>query len=172
MTIDLGLSDWREFVPHLVALAIAYLLALPIGWNREKAERSAGLRTFPLVAVASCGFVQAGESIAADHPEAMARIMEGIITGMGFIGGGAILRLKDSVKGTATAASLWVTGAIGTAVGLGSYDVAIVLCLVTVITLWVLSPLKENLIGETEPGEGEAAGVGGDGEDGGPRAAG
>ena len=158
MTIDLGLSDWREFVPHLVALAIAYLLAFPIGWNREKAERSAGLRTFPLVAVASCGFVQAAETLTADSPEAMARIMEGIITGMGFIGGGAILRLRDSVKGTATAASLWVTGAIGTAVGLGSYDVAIVLCLITVVTLWVLSPLKENLIGEAEPEEGAVSG--------------
>ena len=57
----------------------------------------------------------------------MARIVEGLITGMGFIGGGAILRLKDSVKGTATAASLWATGAIGVAAGLGSYDVAVML---------------------------------------------
>lgn len=75
----------------------------------------------------------------------MVRIVEGIITGMGFIGGGAILRLKDSVKGTATAASLWTTGAMGTAVGLGSYDVAICLCLFTFVTLWMLSPLKTNL---------------------------
>lgn len=52
----------------------------------------------------------------AGNPEAMARVVEGIITGMGFIGGGAILRMKDSVRGTATAASLWATGAIGTAV--------------------------------------------------------
>lgn len=131
-----------NFVPHLTALVIAYLLALPIGWNREKEERSAGLRTFPLVAVASCGFIQASESMVGEDAEAMARIVEGIITGMGFIGGGAILRLKDSVKGTATAASLWTIGAMGTAVGLGSYDVAIVLSLVTLVTLWFLSPLK------------------------------
>src|SRR5687767_13962638 len=137
-----------NLVPHLIAFAIAYILAIPIGWNREREERSAGIRTFPLVAVASCGFIQAAESLTATHPEAMARIVEGVITGMGFIGGGAILRLKDSVKGTATAASLWATGAIGTAVGLGSYDVAIVVSLVTVITLWILSPLKPELIGE------------------------
>ncbi len=149
----LGISDPAEFVPDLVALAAAYLLAFPIGWNREKAERSAGLRTFPLVAIASCGFIQASESLTADHPEAMARIVEGIITGMGFIGGGAILRLRDSVKGTATAASLWATGAIGTAVGLGSVDVAIVLCVVTMTTLWLLSPLKENLVGEDARGD-------------------
>ena len=148
-----------DLLPHLVALATAYLLALPIGWNRERAERSAGLRTFPLVAIATCGFVQAAESITSESPEALARIVEGLITGMGFIGGGAILRLKDSVKGTATAASLWVTGAIGTAVGLGAYDVAVVLTLVTVLTLWVLSPLKklvEEDAEEERPKGGEA----------------
>ena len=75
----------------------------------------------------------------ADTPEAMARIVEGLVTGMGFIGGGAILRLKDSVKGTATAASLWITGAIGAAVGLGSLDVAIMLSVITVATLLSLA---------------------------------
>ena len=148
-----------NLLPHLAALAVAYLLALPIGWNREKQQRRAGLRTFPLVAVASCGFIQAAESIVGDDPEAIARIVEGIITGMGFIGGGAILRMKESVKGTATAASLWATGAVGTAVGLGSYDVAIVLSVITMITLWVLSPLKSELVGESRH---EAAGDGPD----------
>lgn len=137
-------SNRFDILPHLAALAAAYLLALPIGWHREREERSAGLRTFPLVAIASCGFVQAAEAMAGEDPEAMARIVEGIITGMGFIGGGAILRMKDSVRGTATAASLWTTGAIGTAAGLGSYDVAIVLAVVTMATLWVLSPLQSN----------------------------
>jgi len=145
MTELFGGDDHFDILPQLVALAIAYVLALPIGWNREKAERSAGIRTFPLVALASCGFIQAAEGLTAGNPEALARIMEGLITGMGFIGGGAILRHKESVRGTATAASLWVTGAIGAAVGLGSYDVAVVLALVTVLTLWVLSPLKRKL---------------------------
>lgn len=57
-------SNPFDIVPHLVAMTAAYLLALPVGWNREKEERSAGLRTFPLVAVAACGFVQAAESLA------------------------------------------------------------------------------------------------------------
>jgi len=134
-----------NLLPHLVALAIAYALALPIGWNREKAERSAGLRTFPLVAIASCGIVQAAERLTIGEPEAMARIVEGIITGMGFIGGGAILQMKQSVKGTATAASLWATGAVGVAVGLGSYDVAIMIAGATIATLWCFSPLKRQL---------------------------
>ena len=150
-------SNPFDIVPHVAALITAYLLALPVGWNREKEERSAGLRTFPLVAVAACGFVQAAESLASEDPEAMARIVEGIITGMGFIGGGAILRLKDSVKGTATAASLWATGAMGTAVGLGSYDTAIVLSLITLLTLWVLSPLKTELVQEPDGEESREA---------------
>jgi putative Mg2+ transporter-C (MgtC) family protein len=142
-------------VPHLVALLTAYVLALPIGWNREREERSAGLRTFPLVAVATCGFVEAAEQLLIGHPEAVARVVEGVITGMGFIGGGAILRMKDSVRGTATAASLWVTGAIGMAVGLGSYDVAILLSLTTIATLWALAGFKKKIApdGRSDPAE-------------------
>jgi putative Mg2+ transporter-C (MgtC) family protein len=136
-------ARWN-FLAHGASLLIAYVLALPIGWNRELEERSAGLRTFPLVAVATCGFVQAVEPITAAHPEALARVIEGLITGMGFIGGGAILRRGDSVKGTATAASLWITGAIGVAVGVGSLDVAVVLAAITVATLWLITPLKEH----------------------------
>ncbi len=144
-------SNPFDIVPHLTALLIAYALAIPIGWNREREERSAGLRTFPLVAVASCGFIQAAEHLVADNPEAMARIVEGLITGMGFIGGGAILRLKDSVKGTATAASLWETGAIGVSVGLGSYDVAVVVAIITIATLWPLAVFKRRIIANSKP---------------------
>ena len=144
-------SNPFDIVPHLTALLVAYALAIPIGWNREREERSAGLRTFPLVAVASCGFIQAAEHLVAGNPEALARIVEGLITGMGFIGGGAILRRKDSVKGTATAASLWATGAIGVSVGLGSYDVAIVIALITIATLWPLAVFKRRMIANSKP---------------------
>ena len=144
-------ADPFDMLPHVTALVAAYILAFPIGWNREREERSAGLRTFPLVAVASCGFVQGVEHVIAGNPEATARIVEGLITGMGFIGGGAILRQSNGVKGTATAASLWITGAIGTAVGLGSYDVAVVLSLITVITLWVLTGFKHKLGADPQP---------------------
>lgn len=132
-------ADDFNVVPHLVTLTIAYVLALPIGWHREKTERSAGMRTFPLVAMAGCAFIQATESITAGSPEALARITEGVITGMGFIGGGAILKVKDSVRGTATAASLWATGAIGIAAGLGSYDVAVMISAFTFVTLLAFS---------------------------------
>jgi putative Mg2+ transporter-C (MgtC) family protein len=132
------------FLPQVRDLSIAYALAFVLGWNRERRGRSAGLRTFPLVAVASCGFVQAAEPMAAGTPEAMARVVEGLITGIGFIGGGAILKAGREVHGTATAASIWATGAIGAAVGLGSYHVAITICLFAALTLYMLTPLKPN----------------------------
>jgi len=136
-------TDNFDVLPHVVAMLTAYLLAVPLGWNREKEERSAGLRTFPLVAIASCGFIQAGETIAAGSAEALARINEGVIVGMGFIGGGAILKVRDSVKGTATAASIWVTGAIGVSCGLGAFDIALVLAVAAFATLWLMQPLKK-----------------------------
>ncbi len=138
------LLETLRVVPHLAALAFAYVLALPIGWDRERNERSAGLRTFPLVAVASCGFIQATESLMTNSPEAQARIIEGLITGIGFIGGGAIIKQAGTVQGTATAAGLWATGAVGAGVGLGSYDVAIVITLFTIFTFRVLSPIKQQ----------------------------
>ncbi|MCV0387783.1 MAG: MgtC/SapB family protein [Nitrobacter sp.] len=136
--------DKFQIIPHLLALGGAYALALPIGWDREREARSAGLRTFPLVAIASCGFVQASEPLLINSPEGIARIVEGVITGIGFIGGGAILKQGSSVHGTATAASLWATGAIGTAVGLNSFDVAVTIAAVTFLTLRLLPLVKQK----------------------------
>ena len=150
------LNNVTPLLHHLMDLGIAYVLALPIGWEREKGDRSAGIRTFPLVAVASCGFLLATEGILEGHQEGRARIIEGVITGMGFIGGGAILKTGEAVRGTATAASLWATGAIGVASALQSYDVAVILSVITLITLRVLAPLKvetndaTGATGETE----------------------
>lgn len=70
--------------------------------------------------------------------------MEGIVNGVGFIGGGAILVGKLGTRGTATAASIWATGAIGTAVGLGAYDTAIVLSIATFATLRIMENFKSD----------------------------
>jgi putative Mg2+ transporter-C (MgtC) family protein len=129
---------------HFLTLAAAFALAIPIGWDREKRARSAGLRTFPLVALASCGFVQASEQWMVNSPDGMSKVIEGVITGIGFIGGGAILKQGTTVQGTATAASLWATGAIGVSVGLGSYDVAVTIAVLTFLTLRLLTLVKEE----------------------------
>lgn len=139
---EVALNTFQIF-PHVLALAAAYALALPIAWNREKEDRSAGLRTFPLVALASCGFVQASETIMVGSPDSLSKIIEGVITGIGFIGGGAILKQGDTVRGTATAASLWATGAIGVSVGVGAYDVAVTVSAFTFGTLVFMAPFKE-----------------------------
>jgi putative Mg2+ transporter-C (MgtC) family protein len=136
--------DKIQIGTHFLALAVAFALAMPIGWDREKKARSAGLRTFPLVAMASCGFVQASENLLVHSPDGMAKVIEGLITGIGFIGGGAILKQGSSVQGTATAASLWSTGAIGVAVGLGSFDVAITIAVFTFLTLKLLTLVKDE----------------------------
>lgn len=133
-----------EVLRLLTQLGIAYVLALPIGWNREsKEKRNAGLRTFPLVAIASCGYMIVGMQVLSTT-DAESRVLVGVITGMGFIGGGAILKDKSGVSGTATAASLWVTGALGLAVAFSRYEVAIALSLVTYLTLQLIPHVKEK----------------------------
>ena len=134
--------DSEQALAHLIALAVASVLALPIGWNREREERSAGLRTFPLVAMAACGFVMIANEVLGPDSQQHSRILEGLMTGIGFVGGGAILKQGDRAKGTATAASLWATGAIGAAVGYGQLDIAVILSLVTVLTLVLMTPLR------------------------------
>lgn len=137
---------WLDTIlPDAMKLALAYALAFPIGWDREKEERTAGVRTFPIVAVASCGLALVGKSIPGATPEAYSRILQGLITGIGFIGGGAILRERGSVHGTATAASIWGIGIAGAAVGFDMYHIAIILALVTLLTLRFLQPLKKEL---------------------------
>ncbi|MCA1455538.1 MgtC/SapB family protein [Bradyrhizobium sp. BRP22] len=136
--------DWQQIGTHFLVLATAFVLAVPIGWDREQSARSAGLRTFPLVAMASCGFVQASETLLSGSPDGMGKVIEGLITGIGFIGGGAILKHGTSVHGTATAASLWATGAMGLSVGLGSFDVAVTIAVFTFLTLKLLAFVKEE----------------------------
>ena len=137
-------SSFSEALWHLLSLLIAYVLALPIGWDREKEERSAGIRTFPLVAVASCGFVLIAIAVLGRESLGQARILEGLITGVGVIGGGAILKQGSRTSGTATAASLWATGAVGAAVGYSLYDIAIIISAVTFLTLRLSRPLKKT----------------------------
>jgi len=137
-------QNWSEVLSHIIAMAVAYALALPIGWDREHHARSAGIRTFPLVAVASCGLVLVALRAAGPNPADQSRILQGLITGIGFIGGGAILKTHNSVRGTATAASIWNVGVVGAAVGYGLLDIAALLSVVNFLTLRLLRPLKQD----------------------------
>jgi putative Mg2+ transporter-C (MgtC) family protein len=143
--MEVPFGDVSLMLKNLGAIAVAFVLALPVGWEREQSERSAGLRTFPLVAMASCGYILLASRVLGDHPEGLARVLEGLITGIGFIGGGAILKSDGAVRGTATAASVWNTGAIGAAVAFDRYEIAVVLAAVNYATLRWLARLKQEV---------------------------
>jgi putative Mg2+ transporter-C (MgtC) family protein len=138
-----GDIEWTVIARHLIHLGIAYILALPTALDRERAERSAGLRTFPLVSIGACAYMLTGISVFSSQ-EAHARVMYGIVAGIGFIGGGAILKRDATVTGTATAASLWNTGALGIAVAWQRYEIAITLAALNYLTLRLFTALKDE----------------------------
>lgn len=133
---------------YLEQIGLTYLLTAIIGWEREQEANSAGLRTFPLVGIASCGYllILGGQPNAADQ----SRVLQGLITGIGFVGGGAILKEGASVRGTATAASIWNAGVIGASVAMQHYALATILAAVNLLTLRALLPLK-NKIDKKQP---------------------
>jgi putative Mg2+ transporter-C (MgtC) family protein len=134
---------WQDIWTNFEHVGIAYLLTATIGWESEQESHSAGLRTFPIVGMASCGFMLlVGNQ---PDPSAQSRLLQGLITGIGFIGGGAILKEGTTVKGTATAASVWNAGVIGAAVAMNHYGIAITLAILNLFTLRALLPVKKWL---------------------------
>ncbi len=134
------LGHWQEAWRVLQPMGVAYVLTVLIGWDREQQTHGAGIRTFPIVGLASCGYLL----ILGSHPDTgdQSRLLQGLITGIGFIGGGAILKEGATVKGTATAASIWNAGVIGASVAVGRYEIAILLALLNLFTLRALLPIK------------------------------
>lgn len=134
--------DWRFLWLCFEKIGIAWILVLPTGWWSEKQGNSVGIRTFPLVAMASCGFLMILPGL---EDGDSSRVLQGLVTGIGFVGGGAIVRDGISVHGTATAASIWAAGAIGAAVALGHIEIAIVLAVMDVFTMRALVPIKQRI---------------------------
>ncbi len=136
--------DLEQVWFNLWHLGLAFLIALPVAFDRETEGRSAGIRTFPLVAIAACGYTLVGFSVLSTT-DAEARVLQGIITGIGFIGGGAILKSGGSVTGMATAASIWATGLIGVAVAADRFEIAVILSITTFLTLRLGEYVKDRL---------------------------
>ncbi|MFH1237226.1 MAG: MgtC/SapB family protein [Candidatus Aenigmatarchaeota archaeon] len=122
----------------VVKLVVAAGLGLILGFEREMHKRPAGLRTHSLICMGAALFTVLSMSIVGENVDA-SRIAAGIVTGIGFIGGGMIFKSDDRVIGLTTAAEIWVVGAIGIAVGVGYYFAAGV---ATAIVLFILVPLK------------------------------
>lgn len=143
--------EWNEIWSNLEKIALAFAISLPVGWQREKEAHSVGIRTFPIVAMAACGYILVAQSLAPHDIAASSRLLQGLVTGIGFIGGGAILKDGLFVRGASTAASIWNVGAVGAAVAIGRYEIAIALSLLNLMTLYLLIPLKKKLMGENDP---------------------
>jgi putative Mg2+ transporter-C (MgtC) family protein len=140
--MDIDLFGWTLHLFYVRDLLLAYLLAIPVAFNRERESRSAGLRTFPLVAAGCCAYVLIGKDVVGANEDALARVIYGLMTGIGFIGGGAIVKEGGTAHGTATAAAIWATGAIGAAVAFHRYEIAVLVAFLNFFTLSVFKPIK------------------------------
>jgi putative Mg2+ transporter-C (MgtC) family protein len=150
--------DWSIFLTDLLRIAVAFTLALPTAWENTRHARRLGIRTFPIVAVASCGYMLIVNYVPDITAEGQARAVQGLMTGIGFIGGGAILKQRGTVYGLSTAASIWNTGAIGAAVAFNRGEIALLLSLINFLLLRLLRPIARiKGTGEEENG-GRSAG--------------
>jgi len=136
-------------------MLLACVCGAAIGWDREPRGRPAGLRTHMLVALGASGFallavslvVEAGGSTGVDP----ARIISGIIGGIGFLGAGAIIQSGGDVRGLTTAAGLWLTAAIGAAMGVGAFGLGGMLTVLGFITIVVLRGFEDRVGRRGEP---------------------
>jgi putative Mg2+ transporter-C (MgtC) family protein len=127
----------------VLRLIIAALLGGLIGFEREHAEKPAGLRTLLLVCVGSALFTVVSIYGFGDKADA-ARIAAGAVAGIGFLGAGTILRGEGVIVGITTAATIWAVAAIGLSIGAGLYLVAIVTTVITLIALRFLAPPRTH----------------------------
>lgn len=123
----------------VVSIGTAYILALPLALEREaKGRMHIGMRTVPLVSVGACGYVLLSRFVYDQGiytEDGLARTLRAVMTGIGFIGGGAIVKQVHATRGLATGASVWTAGAIGAAVAHGHYEIAFVATIASVLVL-------------------------------------
>lgn len=137
-------------------LLMAVLLGAVLGYERELRDSAAGLRTHMLVALGAALFVLVPAEAGASN-EALTRVLQGVVSGIGFLGAGAIIKLGDGmlVRGLTTAASIWTTAAIGIAAGMGREMTAIVSTLLALAILAILLRLEgrasRRRAGDDEP---------------------
>lgn len=133
----------------IVRLSISLILGVTIGYERQIRRRDAGLRTFSLICTGSAGAMLISIWIPQIYPDFLngdpGRIAAQVLTGIGFLGAGAIMRGKGSVQGLTTAACIWQTAVIGLAVGAGLYSCAIVATLFTIFVLVTVEKLEQKL---------------------------
>lgn len=142
---DLGFQG--ELLVDVFKIFIAVLCGGIIGFERELKDKPAGLRTNILVATGSCLFVIFGLKVADIFDDDPGRIMGPIITGIGFLGAGTIIRARGSVRGLTSAATIWVVAGVGMSSGLGLFFLALAISILVLFILLIL-PRAEDYISE------------------------
>jgi putative Mg2+ transporter-C (MgtC) family protein len=137
----LDLSLERQFI-MVLQLVLTAVLCMIIGWEREKSNVEAGLRTHMLVGMGSCLFTALSIWAFPGDGVDTSRVASQILPGLGFLGAGAILKQGANIQGLTTAASMWVTAALGMAVGTGAWFLAICTALLVWFVLAVLKRFK------------------------------
>ena len=145
-----GIPDARQFVHVMIRLIAATLLGAVVGFERKQAGKPAGSRTHMLVSLGSAVLVLACSAVGMSM-EGLSRVIQGIATGIGFVGAGSILKLSEerNIQGLTTAAGIWMTAAIGVAVRLGSLGVALLSTFFTLIIL-LAAPLEARVQAEKD----------------------
>jgi len=144
-----GLPSPEQLATLTIRLVLAMILGSVIGIQRERSGKPAGVRTHILVALGSTSLVIAPMEFGMDS-EGLSRVIQGLVTGIGFLGAGAILKLEEKreVEGLTTAAGIWMTAAIGLALGLGRLGLALVSTALTWITLALIGKFEAKINAE------------------------
>jgi len=147
MEVAILILDWNG----IMRLIIAAILASLIGYDREKQNKAAGIRTNVIVAVISCVIMILSVKVAQssgliDGVEGdPARLAAQVVSGIGFLGAGTIIKQEDKIEGLTTAASLWGVAGLGLAVGYGLYDISIAAALIIFISLRIAPSVKKRM---------------------------
>jgi putative Mg2+ transporter-C (MgtC) family protein len=149
--LSASLPNAQEAVRVMVRLLSALLAGGIIGLQREASGKAAGLRTHMLVCAGTSLFVLAAVDMGMEH-DAMSRVVQGLATGIGFLGAGAILKVESNhqIKGLTTAAGIWMTAAIGVTIGVGQLGTAAVGTLLTWLVLAVLIQVDRRIDGSDD----------------------
>jgi len=146
------MSDVTEFGTMMLRLSCALAAGGAIGWERQRQEKPAGLRTNMLVALgaavvmlAGLNLARAGVALENDAAAATSRIIQGIVGGIGFLGAGTILQSRHSVHGLTTASALWLSAALGVASGLGLYTLTITAAVLALLVLIAFGAIERKL---------------------------
>lgn len=153
--MEITFFEWERLVGYGIPLVVAVIAVLPTAWDREINSNTLGLRSFPLVSLGSCAYVLIAQAFAdpSSDPDAYARLLQGLMGGIGFVGGGAILKNEDHVAGTASAASIWVTGALGAAAALRVWELVLLLSLLNLTIVYAFSHVRTRVDGMGTPAD-------------------